>query len=334
LKTPAAGLQPHISVVIPAYNAASTIRDCLQALTYQSAPPETYEIIVVDDASVDFTPSIVQSFPYVQLLLQEHKGPAAARNLGAAEARGEILLFTDADCAPISSWVEAMAAPFAEPQIAGVKGAYVSRQASLVARFVQAEYEDKYDYMAQEQYIDFIDTYSAGYRRDIYLDHGGFDTTFPTSCVEDQEFSFRLAAAGHKMVFCPQARVYHLRHAANLKTYFLKKFKIGYWKVLVHRRHPSKLVRDSHTPQSLKLQILLTAFMMLALLLGAVSPYSFWLAVAAGLAFLLTTFPFVRKTWAKDRAVALVAPVLLFARALALGVGFASGLAAAFLVKR
>ena len=112
--------------------------------------------------------------------------------------------------------------------------------------------------MAGVESIDFVDTYSAAYRRDIFLANGGFDSTFPTASVEDQEFSFRLAEKGYRLVFVPAAKVFH-RHNHTLSAYIRRKFLIGYWKVLVTRRHPGRAVRDSHTPQALKLQMGLAA---------------------------------------------------------------------------
>lgn len=314
-----------ISVVIPAYNAEDTIGHCLSALLDQSLPREAYEIIVVDDGSTDGTRDVVRRYPGARLIEQANQGPAAARNLGGREARGDIVLFTDADCQPIRTWIERMSVPFEDQEVVGAKGTYLTRQRALVARFVQIEYEDKYDRMARDESIDFIDTYAAGYRRDVFLANGGFDTSFPIASVEDQEFSFRLAAQGHKMVFVPEAQVYHL-HADTLTGYLRKKFKIGYWKVLVHRRHPDKMIRDSHTPQVLKIQILLTA------LLGATVLGTFfwkvlgWMIAAEAAIFGLSTLPFVIKAWSKDRVVAFIAPLLLLGRALALGLGFLTGL--------
>ena len=80
--------------------------------------------------------------------------------------------------------------------------------ARSVPRFTQLEYEDRYDRMAGVESIDFVDTYSAAYRRDIFLANGGFDRTFPTASVEDQEFSFRLTEKGYRLVFVPSAKVY------------------------------------------------------------------------------------------------------------------------------
>ena len=93
------------------------------------------------------------------MLSQANAGPAAARNYGARLARGAILLFTDADCAPAPDWAERMLAPFADPTVAGAKGEYRTHQRELVARFVQQEYQDRYDRMTGQPQIDFVDTY-------------------------------------------------------------------------------------------------------------------------------------------------------------------------------
>ena len=321
-----------ISVIVPAFNAAATIDLCLDALAHQTVSPDSHEVLVVDDGSGDDTRARVEARPDVRLLSQAHAGPAAARNLGVQHARGEIVLFTDADCAPAPDWIEQMSASLqAKPAtgaapITGVKGAYWTRQRQLVARFVQAEYEEKYRRMARQETIDFVDTYSAGYRRDVFVATGGFETSFPVDSVEDQEFSFRLARRGYRMVFVPQARVYHLGHPTTLAAYWRRKFKIGYWKVAVVRRHPGKLWRDSHTPATLRVQILLVALLGLCLLGAILWPPLRWGGAVAALLFVATTLPFSYEAWRKDRAVAVATPLLFLARALALGMGFAAGL--------
>ena len=320
--------RPGISVVIPAHRAADTIDRCLVALAGQTAPGDSYEVIVVDDGSQDDTGARVQAYEGVALLAQNQAGPAAARNLGVRHARGDIVLFTDADCEPLANWIERMVAPFGEESVVGVKGAYLNHQPGIIARFVQLEYEDKYDRMARADYIDFVDTYAAGYRRKVFLSAGGFDTSFPTASVEDQELSFRLAERGHKMVFIPEARVVHWGHPSNLQTYWRKKHRIGYWKVKLAMVHPAKLFRDSHTPQSLRVQILLAALCGLCLLGGMLWSPLWWGFALAAVLFVVASLPFVLKTWKKDRLVSLLSPALLMIRALALGTGFGLGLAA------
>jgi glycosyltransferase involved in cell wall biosynthesis len=312
-----------ISVIIPVYNGGRTLPTCLQALQNQTQPPD--EIIVVDDGSTDQTAAIATQFG-VKVISQPNAGPAAARNHGAQVARGGILLFTDTDCAPASDWIERLTAPFADPTVVGVKGEYRTHQRELVARFVQQEYQDRYDRMVGQPQIDFVDTYSAAYRREPFLAAGGFDTSFPTASVEDQEFSFRLAEQGHHLVYGPGAIVYH-QHDRTLKEYARRKYWIGYWKALVTYRYPAKLVHDSHTPQTLKMQMVL-ALLGGMLFLGGAMARSRRVIANGGLVWallFLSGFPFYTKILQRDASVLAVAPLLLLVRAWALSWGFLMG---------
>jgi len=319
-------LLPRISVIVPVHNSVNHIEACLRALTNQTVAQGDYEIIVIDDGSSDDTLRAVSHHP-VRAFSQFWQGPAAARNRGLSAAQGDLVLFTDADCEPAPDWIEQMCRPFSDPRVSGVKGVYRTRQHSLVARFVQLEYEDKYRRMARYQTIDFIDTYSAGYRSCVLREIAGFDTRFPTASVEDQELSFRLAKAGRRLVFQPTAVVYH-RHASTLGAYARKKFRIGYWKVLVHLRHPDKLLHDSHTPQVLKLQLVMVPLGLASWLSsGLWSPLT-WVALGTTGLLFLSMAPFITQVCRADPPVALVAPWLLLVRAAALGMGFGVGLAA------
>lgn len=324
--------KPYASVVVPAYNAAATITACVTALKSQGYD-SPYEIIVVDDGSSDDTATLAEAAGARVLTGPRHR-PAAARNIGIAAATGLIIACTDADCEPAVDWLAQLTAPLANPQIAAAKGTYATRQRSLVARFVQLEYEDKYDHMAGVETIDFVDTYSAAYRRETLAQRGGFDERF--DYLEDQELSFRLAAAGEAMVFAPAAVVYH-QHADTLWGYGRKKATIGYWKAQVVRRFPQRAIRDSHTPQVMKLQMLLAAMMLTALAMWAAAAVAGWqtarwaaagMAIVSGLIFQASTLPFVAKAWRKDRAVALVSPFLLLVRAIGLGLGTVRGILA------
>ncbi len=307
-----------ISVIIPAYNAAHVLPQCLAALANQTIN-QPWETIVVDDASTDQTSQIVGDYD-VKLIRHEHRrGAGAARNSGIQQAKGEIICFTDADCEPTPDWLEKMIIPFADPEIIACKGRYRTRQKELTARFVQIEYEDKYDLLRQQTHIDFIDTYAAAYRRQQLLAYGGFDERM--TYLEDQELSFRLAAQGYAMVYQPEAVVYHL-HSDTPAKYLRKKVIIGYWKAQITRRYPDRLIKDSHTPQILKLQMVLVALTLLLIFAGILFPPGLVFAGLGLLAFGLTTVPFVVKAWAKDTAVALTSPFFLFGRALALGLGY------------
>jgi glycosyltransferase involved in cell wall biosynthesis len=314
------------SVIVPARNAARTLGPCLESLLAQKAPGKTFEIIVVDDGSVDDTAAVARRYP-VLCLSQPRMGPAGARNVGVRNARGGIVLFIDADCQAAPDWLVQMLKPFADPSVSGAKGSYRTRQREWVARVVQAEYEGKYRYMRKSRQVDFIDTYSAGFRKDIFSWAGGYDTSFPYPSVEDQEFSFRLARAGCRMVFNPDAVVYHL-HADSLGTYFRKKFRIGYWKVRVLRRHPGKLWRDSHTPQILKAEMVLA---MTAVSCGMLALFAGSRELAACGAALFTAFALLAAIEMKNLLrtsplIGLSAIFVLLLRSLALGSGLIYGL--------
>lgn len=324
------------AVVVPVYNGQGTIVRCLDALAAQTVPAHSYEVLVVDDGSRDGTAACVGEWARLhpeiclRLLQQANSGPAAARNHGARAAHAPLLLFTDADCAPTRDWVRQLSAPFDDESVVGAKGTYVSEQREAAARFVQAEYEDRYDRMYGLERIDFIDTYSAAYRRDIFLENGGFDPIFTTASVEDQELSFRLAQKGYRLVFAPDARVTHI-HDTDLAEYARRKYYIGYWKALLTRWHPERMVQDSHTPQVLKLQIVMLAAMMGLLavgLLGVVwSPLLLaWPALLLLLlAFVATGAPFLAKLGKRSWALALYGAPMLLVRAGALGAGYLVG---------
>ncbi|HWO31055.1 MAG TPA: glycosyltransferase, partial [Candidatus Acidoferrum sp.] len=209
-----------VSIIIPTFNGASRIGNCLDALLNQRVGRDA-EILVVNDGSTDNTADVVARYSGVRLITQSNAGPAAARNRGALEARGTIILFTDDDCVPKPEWLAAMTAPFSDPSVVGAKGIYRTRQRSLAARFVQIEYEDKYRRMASLPQIDFIDTYSAGFRRDRFLEMNGYDTSFPVACAEDVELSYRMSTRGWTMKFVPAAIVYHT-HPDTLWSYLSK----------------------------------------------------------------------------------------------------------------
>jgi lipopolysaccharide/colanic/teichoic acid biosynthesis glycosyltransferase/glycosyltransferase involved in cell wall biosynthesis len=310
-----------ISVIIPVCNGAATIGGCIQALQQQTLPRLCYEIIVIDHGSSDETPRLAQEAGAT--VICRPGSAAGARNAGVGAAAGAIVSFTDATCAPAPDWLAQITSPFQEANVIGCKGVYGNKRPGVMARFVQLEYEEKYSRLSRQKQIDFIDTYSAAYRRDVLLANGGFDERF--LWLEDQELSFRLAARGYRLIFQPAAVVYdHQR--ATLRGYFCKKRAIGYWKAQVVRRFPGQGISDSHTPQVLKLQMLLLKLFLLAAALALFTTKARPAALALPLAFLVTTLPFVRTAWPQDKRVALAAPLLLAVRAAALSLGYGWGL--------
>lgn len=117
---------PMVSVVIAAYNEARWIEDKLRStLTAQDYPRERLEAIVVSDGSTDGTDALVAAFPdrRARLIRQEPRaGKSPALNRGVAAARGEVLVFTDANALFAPDAIARLAAPFAHPAVGLVSG--------------------------------------------------------------------------------------------------------------------------------------------------------------------------------------------------------------------
>lgn len=313
------------SLIIPAYNAEKTITTCLESALHQSLLIDHYEIILVDDGSTDNTSEIVSRYP-VRLIQQTNQGPAVARNKGAHEAQGDILVFTDSDCELDFEFLEKIIAPILEnPEIIGVQGSYKTKQREFMARYGQVEIETRYSRMAKNKYIDFIGTYAAAYRKDIFHDYGGFDTGFPLASGEDTEFSYKLYENKHKMVFAPEAFVYH-QHPIRLKQYLKSKFFRGYWRVRLYKKHPEKAIKDSYTPQSLKIQFFSVPLFLLFLFLSIFNKIWILALLLIGFSFLFFSRPFLRLFQERAYPKRALIPVILFLRATSLFFGMCFGI--------
>lgn len=311
------------SVIIPAYNSEKTISKCISSLLRQTNKPD--EIIVVDDGSIDKTKKEVKKFKDVKLISQINRGPASARNLGVKKAKGDILLFTDDDCIPDRYWVSEMEKPFRSKTVDGVQGRYMTKQEGLIPRFVQMEIEDRYDRMKKRENIDFIGSYSAGYRKSIFMKYGGFDESFPVASGEDPELSFKLSEHGHKMVFNEKAVVYH-NHTESFSAYMKKKFWRAYWRVQLYKKHPGKMKSESYTPQTLKFQILMMCLAGLSVLSYPFYPViSPTLAAASIVILVLLTLPLAFKNAKKSVGVGLFTPVAGILRSVVFALGLLYG---------
>lgn len=315
------GDRPVLSIIVPAHNAAQTLGDCLEALHHQTVPRETYEVIVVDDGSMDVTQDVAADWG-IKIMSQSRQGPAAARNTGVRAAQGEIVLFIDADCVPATDWLERLVAPLGMDGVVGVAGHVQTQQVGAIPRYIQLEYDVRYDRIARSKCVDFLSSATAAYWRSVFEAVEGFDAAL--YAAEDTELSFRLAEAGYKLAFEPAAIVYH-RHPQTAIDYLRRKFHYGYWRAKVYHRFPRKIALDSRTPQWQKLQTVLAPLIVISAL-GSLVWRPWWRVSGLLVAlFSLVSLPFLRRAWRTDKWVAFLSLPLLFTSAGATALGLAIG---------
>ena len=248
-----------VSVIVPVYNAEKIILRLLKALEKQSFA-EPFEVIICDDGSKDNTLKVVKEFAKksklkIRTFANPHRGPAWQRNFGARKAKGEIIVFTDSDCVPGKNWLREMIKPILNREAVGVQGTYKTlNKESLIARFEGYEIEKRHERMKKQKSIDFIGTFSAAYLKDVFLKFNGFDTKFKIASGEDPELSYRIAKAGYRLVFNPKAWVYH-EHPSSFKKYLKQKFYRAYWRVVMYKKHPDKMPKDSYTGLEVPLSV-------------------------------------------------------------------------------
>jgi GT2 family glycosyltransferase len=212
------------TVLIPAYNAAETIRATLSSLQAQDFT-EPYEIIVVDSSS-DQTPRIIaDEFSSVRLThLEQQTDPGTARNLGIVQAKGEIIACIDADCVAPPDWLRRMVTE----QRAGhqVVGGTISngKQHSLIAWAGYLGEFREWLPTGQARLVSHVPTCNISYHRSIFARFGGFPTRFYPQ--EDLLFHWRLAQHSIPIWFDPAICVEHM-HRSVWRRYAQHMRRIG-----------------------------------------------------------------------------------------------------------
>jgi hypothetical protein len=228
-------------VVVPAYRCADQLRASLPALRANDWPPGDWELIVVDDGSTDETTAVATALADRVVRVPDGPGgPGLARNLGANEARGDILLFVDADVVVHKQVLARVAAHFQrDAALVAVFGSYDDRPA---APGVISQYRNLLHRYVHLESAGAVTTFWAGcgaVRRDAFLAVGGFDgVRFPRPQIEDIDLGYRLHDRGGIILLDPAIGGTHLKRwtlAAMLRT-DLRDRAIPWMRLLLDRR--------------------------------------------------------------------------------------------------
>lgn len=200
---------PSISVVIPAYNAASHLQKCLAALDRSTL---CLECIVVDDGSQDNSAIVAGNAGALVVQTGGRKGPAHARNLGAAAASTDLLFFIDADVCVYPHTVERVVSAFqADPQLDALIGSYDD---SPERQDFISQYRNLLHHFTHQQSDRQASTFWSGcgaIRKRCFDESGGFDISFRRPAIEDIEFGYRLRRKGRTIVLDHDLQVKHLK---------------------------------------------------------------------------------------------------------------------------
>lgn len=170
-----------VSVIIPIYNEEKVIVDCLESLGHQTYKP--LEIILVDDGSTDKTLTLLRHSERsegsdLKVLRQQHKGPGIARNLGASHAKGEILVFVDADMTFDKNFISDLVAPILTGQTIGTfsKNEMNANKDNIWSKFWNINRGWPIDRLIPPEYPSTAPVYRAILKSE-FDKVGGFDTT-------------------------------------------------------------------------------------------------------------------------------------------------------------
>ncbi|MGQ9537875.1 MAG: glycosyltransferase family 2 protein [Actinomycetota bacterium] len=252
-----------VSYVIPSYRGKDLLPACLQSVFSQSSKAAR-EVIVVDDASDDGSAEMVRElFPEVRLIVnRSNLGPAAAKNVGAAQARGRFIAFLDNDVELFPDWEEAMLNRFAregdglaacasrllgeEPRGRTIgAGGIINLLGHAWDRGDLGEGESLFRYPLP---VAYACTAAMMVRREALCKVGGFDERLRYA-YEDADLGWRLNIAGYDVLYEPRASAWHRRNTtlgsgALFNKYHYERGRLRSWVKNLETRTVGWLIRE------------------------------------------------------------------------------------------
>jgi mycofactocin system glycosyltransferase len=218
---------PRVSVVIPVRNRPAGIRSCIDSLLALDYPRDRVEIIVVDDASTDETPSAVASYDRgsVRLLAQtQHRGQSECRNVGARAGTGDVVAFIDSDCIADSAWLRTLVRDLEDSNVVASGGSvreaspdgWLKRYESSVSPLHMGETSAR---VMPGSQVEFLPSCNVAVRKQVFLEVGGFDASLRFG--EDVDLIWRLIERG-EVRYRPAGVVWH-EHRGRLGPFLLNR---------------------------------------------------------------------------------------------------------------
>ena len=228
---------PSMSVVICAYNATSTLDECLQATCALDYPD--LDILVVDDGSTDDTADIARRYPRVRLLAVPHGGLSIARNAGMREARGDLVVYLDSDAYPTPEWLYYLALGLDGPTVGGVGGPNLPpRDDPIGAQEVARAPGGPVHVLIGDDRAEHVPGCNMAFWKPVLEQVGGCDPIY-LAAGDDVDLCWKVLDAGWDIGFHPAALVWHHRRP-GLRPYLRQQRGYGRAEALVEARHPDR----------------------------------------------------------------------------------------------
>ncbi len=228
---------PMVSVVICAYNAERTMRDCLDSMRRLDYP--NFEVIIVDDGSRDRTALISTDFPEFRLIRQPNKGLGVARNVGMQAARGEIIAYTDSDCVVDPHWLTLAVHSMVENNFDGCGGPnYAPHEDGWVEASCAASPGAPCHVLVAGDRAEHLAGCNMLFAKAALAKIGGFDPQF-TAAGDDVDICWRMLDAGFKLGFSPAAFVWHFRRN-TIKAYYGQQRGYGRAEAMLYPKYPER----------------------------------------------------------------------------------------------
>ena len=199
-----------VSIIIPTFNDSGRLQRCLNLLENQTYPKHLYEVIVVDNNSTEDLKPIVAQFQQATYAFEPNPGSYSARNKALSIAKGEILGFTDSDCAPALDWIEqGVTQMLAHPGCGFVAGR-ISFSFADPDDPTPAELYDSLHFLRQEKYVregHFGVTANLFTTPQMFEAIGLFDSALQSG--GDREWGKRVHAAGYEQIYAEDVIIAH-----------------------------------------------------------------------------------------------------------------------------
>jgi len=221
-----------VTAVVPCYNGAKFIKATLDSLLNQSIKPD--EVILVDDGSIDDTADIAESMGVRVIRHGDNLGLCNARNTAIKASKSEIVLFIDADTTADKDLIASLLEYYRQDDVAGVGGRNIESNIRTVFDLYRKLHISQYAPSEVLNNAPFVAGACCSYRRSVLEEVGGFDVFFTNG--EDCDIGFRINRLGKRIVYTPEAKVYHQR-TDNSKSLHNLAFRYSCWKVIVCAKH-------------------------------------------------------------------------------------------------